>query len=84
MLLFVVNTWLPHHAIRSLSRQVNLGSVFCRGIHSTTHDLAKRSSRRRELSRGGIVLDPLRSAIPIQAAIAVAPQRKSVASIHMR
>ena len=38
----------PCHQIQS--RQVNLGSVLCRSIHSTTHDLAKLSSQRRDLS----------------------------------
>lgn len=42
---------LPHYAIRSTSRQVNLGSVLRRSGHSTTHDLAKPASQRRDLIR---------------------------------
>lgn len=51
MLLSVVGTKTatPCHQIQS--RQVNLGRVICRSIHSTTSDLAKPSSRRRDLRR---------------------------------
>jgi hypothetical protein len=59
MLLSVVSTKAatPCHQIQS--RQVNLGSVVCQSIHSTTHDLAKLSSQRRDLSRSGTVFDQL-------------------------
>ena len=43
----------PCHQIQS--RQVNLGRVICRSIHSTTHDLARPSSRRRDLRKKGSV-----------------------------
>lgn len=51
MLLSVVSTKAatPCHQIQS--RQINLGSVVCRSIHSTAHDLAKPSSQRCELIR---------------------------------
>lgn len=58
---------LPHHAISSLSRQVNLslGRVICRSFNSTTPDLAKPSSQRprRSSADGGLprcLVPPLR------------------------
>src|SRR6185437_6866465 len=51
MLLSVVGTKTPTPCHQIQSRQVNLGRVICRSIHSTTPDLAKPSSRRRDLRR---------------------------------
>jgi hypothetical protein len=84
MLLSVVSTKTatPCHQIQN--RQINLGSVVCRSIHSTTHDLAKPSSQRRDLVRSVSFPTRLDQHFSLQAAIAVVPQRKSVASIHMR
>jgi len=45
------------------SRQVNLGRVIWRSIHSTTHDLAKLPSRRRDLRRAAPF--PARSEPPL-------------------
>ena len=54
MLLSVVSTKTATLCHQIQSRQVNLGSVVCRSIHSTTHDLAKPSSQRRDFSRSGV------------------------------
>lgn len=53
MLLSVVGTIGRHTMPSDPRRRVNLGRVIYRSIHSTTHDLAKPSSRRRDLKRSG-------------------------------
>jgi len=55
MLLSVVSAKAATLCHQIQSRQVNLGSVVCRSIHSTTHDLAKPSSQRRDLCRSDAV-----------------------------
>lgn len=84
MLLSVVSTRLPDHAIRSSSRQVNLERVICRSFHSTTPDLTKPSSRRRDLGRSGAYPGPLRYLVLLYAVTISLLQRKALASTQMR
>lgn len=84
MLLSVVDTKTatPCHQIRS--RQVNLGRVICLGVHSTTSDLVRLSSQRRDLEEAEADLALLRIFLPPYAVATSLLQRKSLASTHMR
>lgn len=84
MLLSVVSTKTTTPRYQIHNRQINLGSVICRSIHSTTHDLAKLSSQRGDLIKSVSFPTRLDQHSSLQAAICDGPQRKSVASIHMR
>lgn len=67
------------------SRQVNLGRVICRSFHSTTPDLARPSSRRRDLDKAMPVAAVASLIHSFFQAVAVSLlQRNSVASVHMR
>ncbi len=84
MLLSVVCTKTATSCHKIQSRQVNLGRVICRSFHSTTPDLAKPSSRRRDLKRSDATVEPFRFLFLLYAAAGSLPQQNAVASIHMR
>lgn len=84
MLLSVVSTKTatPCHQIQS--RQVNLGRVICRSFHSTTPDLAKPSSQRRDLEGAEPKLACSASLFLFYAVTISLLQRNALASTHMR
>ena len=85
MLLSVVSTKTATSCHKIQSRQVNLGRVICRSIHSITPDLAQLSSRRRDLEEA-MPVAAVASLVHclFQVAAVSLLQRNSVASVHMR
>lgn len=84
MLLSVVDTRVATLCHQIRSRQVNLGRVICLGVHSTTSDLVRLSSQRRDAEGAEPDLALLRILLPPYAVATSLLQRKSLASTHMR
>ena len=84
MLLSVVDTKIATLCHQIRSRQVNLGRVICRSVHSTPSDLVRLSSQRRDPEGAETDLAPLRILLCAYAVATSLLQRKSLASTHMR